>query len=156
MLAAMIEQSAVHMGSDGLTVRFPPGMEAVKRQVESRQSLALLREEAERVAGGRVRVRVELSADGAAVETAAPPASPAKARDGGASRPVPPEPAAPVQKPRATSDESGGLLEQARSKPGVQKLMDAFGAHVVEIRRHDGPTKRTSAGKEARPPEDVP
>jgi hypothetical protein len=156
MLAAMLEQSTVHMGSDELIVRFPPGMEAVKRQVETRQSLALLRQEAERVAGGRVQVRVELSADDAAAETTEPPATRIEARGDRAPRAVPPEPTAPAPPPRTTQDESGGLLEQAQSKPGVKKLMDAFGAHVVDIRRHDGPTKRKNAGKQARPPEDAP
>jgi DNA polymerase-3 subunit gamma/tau len=156
MLAAMLEQATLHMGSDELIVRFPPGMEAVKRQVETRQSLALLGQEAERVAGGRVRVRVELGADVRAAETVARPAERIDAGGGGAPRTDPVEPTVPVHVPPTTRDEPGGLLERARSKPGVKKLMDAFGAHVVDIRRHDGPAKRTSAGKRARSPEDAP
>lgn len=156
MLAAMLEQATLRMGSDGLIVRFPPGMEAVKRQVETRQSLALLGQEAERLAGGRVRVRVELGADVRAAETVAQPAERIEARGGGAPRTDPAEPTVPARVPPTTQDEPGGLLEQARSKPGVKKLMDAFGAHVVDIRRHDGPAKRISAGKRARPPEDAP
>ena len=59
--------------------------------------------------------------------------------------------------PRQVADgETDGLLDQARSEPGVQKLIDAFAAHVVEVRRHDEPARRPGPGRTTRPPEDTP
>jgi len=66
-----------------------------------------------------------------------------------------PAPQAPPTRPPARGGE--GLLDQARQEPGVRQLMDAFGAHVVNVRRHDdGPPKPRRAGRPARAPEDTP
>jgi DNA polymerase-3 subunit gamma/tau len=156
MFGAMIAQaSELRLTGGELIIRFPDSMEAVKRQVETGDSLQLLREQAERIAGGRVEIRVELSA---AIPTLdSPPAA------GGSKLPNA-EPAArvePAPEPAKgaaarTGSDTGGLLEQARNEPGVQKLIDAFGAHVVEIRRHDEPAKKPTSGRPARPAEDAP
>jgi DNA polymerase-3 subunit gamma/tau len=148
MIGAMIDQASELRLADGeLVVRFPDSMEAVKRQVEARESLQLLREQAERVAGSHVEIRIELSAT-----TPSPGALPDEPR----STPVRPDPVKRTVPPNPADGEAGGLLEQARSEPGVQKLIDAFGAHVVEIRRHDEPAKKKTPGRPARPPEDSP
>ena len=160
MIGAMIDQaSELRLTAGELIIRFPDSMEAVKRQVETRESLQLLREQAERVAGGRVEIRIELSA---ATPTPAPPPAGSKSKRSDTKRatPVEPAPASESAKrtapPKPAASDTGGLLEQARSEPGVQKLLDAFGAHVVEIRRHDEPAEKRTPGRPARPPEDTP
>ncbi len=66
--------------------------------------------------------------------------------------------AAPAPPASAGGGVAGQLLEKARGEPGVRKLIDAFGAHVVDIRQHDAPeTKKTTrAGDRVRHPEDAP
>jgi DNA polymerase-3 subunit gamma/tau len=137
MLAAVLEQARIRLSGDAAVIRFPPGMEAVKRQLESRESLELLGREARRIAGEGVEVRIEISG--------ADPAADADARPHGrgAARGTPRE-----SKP-------GGLVERARNEPGVRRLMDALGAHVVDVRRCDGPAQPTGAGRDAGPPEDA-
>jgi DNA polymerase-3 subunit gamma/tau len=142
MLAAMLEQSTLHLGHGELVIRFPAGMEAVKRQVESRQSLALLREQAQRLGGERMEVRVELGTDEEQATSGAPPVPSAATAGPGATTPAGTAP--------------DGLLDRARREPGVKKLIDAFGAQVVNIRRHDGPTRPARRGGQARPPEETP
>jgi len=149
MLAAMLEQAEVGLGDGALTIRFSSGMEAVKRQVETRQSLALLKQEAESLAGGPVTIRVTAS------EAVKPEASstPETSRPRAEPRPAGPESPAPS---RPAPERPGDLLEQARKQPGVQQLMDAFGAHVVDVRRAGRPAKPKRPAKKARPPEDAP
>lgn len=134
MLAAMLEQaSALDFRGEELVIGFSEAMGAIKRQVDTKESLSLIGREAERIAGHPLRVRVELGPAPAATAAAAP---------------------APVSKSSA-GGEVDGLLEEARREPGVQKLMDVFGAHVVGIQRPDAPDKnRTRRGRRARPPED--
>ena len=136
MVAAMLEQaSALHLRGGELVIGFSDTMEAVKRQVETKESLSLIGQEAERLSGRPVKVRVELGSAPAATAAAAPLPG-AKSSSGG---------------------DVDGLLEEARREPGVQKLMDAFGAHVVGIRRQSRPdTNKTRIGRRARPPEDSP
>ena len=116
-------------------IGFPDTMEAIQRQVETKDSLSLIGREAERLSGGPVKVRIE--------RQSTPPVTAA---------------AAPLPDAKSSSDgDVDGLLEVARQEPGVQKLMDAFGAHVVGIQRQDAPdTKKTRIGRRARPPEDSP
>ena len=103
--------------------------------METKESLSLIGQEAERLSGHPVKVRVELGPAPAATAAAAP---------------------APEAKSSAGGDVDG-LLEEARREPGVRKLMDAFGAHVVGIQRQDLPdTNKTRTGRRARPPEDSP
>jgi DNA polymerase-3 subunit gamma/tau len=152
MLGAMLAQSTLNIEEDELVVRFPAGMEALKRQVEARKSLDLLGEQAGRVTGRRVRVRVELeharSSLGRPASDGAPPAvDPGKMVPAAARRRPPSDP------DRKTPDR---LIDQASSEPGVKKLMDAFGAQVVNVRRHDSPAKPPRAGGQPRPPEDAP
>ncbi len=136
MVAAMLEQaSALHLRGEELVIGFSDTMEAVKRQVQSKESLALIGQEAERLSGRPVKVRVKLES-APAVTAAATPLPDAKSSPDG---------------------ETDGLLEKARREPGVQKLMDAFGAHVVGIERQDVPdTNKARIGRRAQPPEDSP
>ena len=136
MVAAVLEQaSALELRGEELVIGFSDTMEAVKRQVETKESLSLIGHEAERLSGRPVKVRIELGSAPAATAAAAP---------------------LPDRKSSANGA-SDGLLEEARREPGVQKLMDAFGAHVVGIQRPKPPdTKKTRAGRRARPPEDAP
>jgi DNA polymerase-3 subunit gamma/tau len=152
MLGAMLQQATVELRGDRLCVRFPPGMEAVKRQIETRQSVTLLRDEAEKLGHVRLEIRVELgdvaagaARDGKPAAMGTPPASEPEMD-------AAPDPA-PTTPRRAGSDDH--LLDQARQEPGIQKLLDAFGAHVVDIRRHDAPKPSPRVGGKARPPEDV-
>ncbi len=95
----------------------------------------MIGQEAERLSGRPVKVRVELQSVPAATAAAAPLPDSKSSSDGNVD----------------------GLLKEARREPGVQKLMDAFGAHVVGIQRQDLPdTNKTRVGRRARPPEDSP
>jgi DNA polymerase-3 subunit gamma/tau len=153
MLAAMLEQSTVEVSSGHWVIRFPAGLEAVKRQVEARQSLALLRREAERLAGGRVAIRVEVGAPEAAAPVTSPATTPRRESSPGA-----PE-AAPARRdpaPRPAREDPTGLLERAQSEPGIKKLMETFGAQVVDIRRCESPSKPRRPTRADRRPEDSP
>ncbi len=136
MVAAMLEQaSALHLRGEELVIGFSETMRAVKRQVETKESLSLISQAAERLSGRPVRVRVELGSAPAATAAAAPLPDAKSSSDG----------------------DVDGLLEEARREPGVQKLMDAFEAHVVGIQRQDLPdTNKTRMGRRARSPEDSP
>jgi len=156
MVGAILEQATLVLDAGELLIRIPAGMQAVKGQVESHQSLTLLRDEARRLTGKTVQVRVEVAKEEDA--TAVPPAEPKP-------KPTASTPAAPVEtapaKPRPATARPAepapdGLLDQARDEPGVRKLMDAFGAQVVKIRRHDESTKTTRTDAPTRQPEDAP
>jgi DNA polymerase-3 subunit gamma/tau len=153
MLAAMLEQSAVEVAGGCCVIRFPAGMEAVKRQVEARQSLTLLRREAERLAGGRVTIRVEVAGPEAVAPDAPPPTPPRHASSPAAPEAAP-APRDPAQRPARVGP--GDLLERARSEPGIRKLMETFGAQVVDIRRCERPSKPRRPSRPARGPEDSP
>jgi DNA polymerase-3 subunit gamma/tau len=127
MLAAILgEASAIDLSPEGLRVVVPSKMDAIKRQLEQKESLALLGQAAEKALGKRVPVRITLgdespqpAAATAPVSSPEPPAKTAKT--------------APAKKPRRRSTEHDGLLDEARQEPGVRKLLDSFGAQVVEI-----------------------
>jgi DNA polymerase-3 subunit gamma/tau len=126
MLAAMIEQATeVRLGEGRLVIVFPADLQALQRQVGSSESLALLRREVEGIAGSPVGVLVELA------PAAARPASAPTSRPSG---------------PAASTGPAADLLDQARRDPGVQQLLDVFGAQVVDIRRDDRPTPRRPGG----------
>jgi DNA polymerase-3 subunit gamma/tau len=156
MLGAMLEQAAVELHGDRLCVRFPPGMEAVKRQIETRQSVTLLRGEAEKLGHGRLEIRVELGEVEAGTPRNTAPGVTASEPEADSAPEPPSATPAPRTEPSASTPRRAkpddGLLDQAKSEPGVQKLLDAFGAHVVDIRRHDAPQP---VDGEARPSEDV-
>jgi hypothetical protein len=127
MLAAVLDQAAsVELDGNVLCVRFEAGMEALKRTLEQPESLELLRKEAA-PDGGRLEVRAEI-APGEPGRSTAPPA------------PKPPaasEPPASRSKVPATPEVSGSLLDRIREEPAVGKLLDAFGAQVVDVRPLD-------------------
>jgi DNA polymerase-3 subunit gamma/tau len=154
MLAAMLDQaSALTLAGGTLDVRFPDGMEAIRRQVEARDSLDLLAAEAARLTGSKVRISLAVEGAGTAEDH---PATPGQgAPTAGAATPraaaAPEAPAVPT-----LPADSAGLLEQARREPGVRKLMDVFGAHVVDIRRLGPADKPTRKRRTAPGPEDAP
>jgi len=156
MVGAILEQATLVLDAGELLIRIPAGMQAVKGQVESRQSLTLLRDEARRLTGETVQVRVEVAKEEDAI--AVPPAEPKP--EPTASTPAAPVETAPAKPQPATARPAepapDGLLDQARDEPGVRKLMDAFGAQVVKIRRHDESTKTTRTDAPTRQPEDAP
>jgi DNA polymerase-3 subunit gamma/tau len=156
LVGAILAQATLVLDAGELLIRIPAGMQAVKGQVESRQSLTLLRDEARRLTGETVEVRVEVAKEEEA--TAVPPAEPKPQPP--ASTPEAPVEPAPAKPPPATArpaePAADGLLDQARDEPGVRKLMDAFGAQVVKIRRHDESTKTTRTDAPTRQPEDAP
>jgi DNA polymerase-3 subunit gamma/tau len=154
MIGAMLDQASGMELVDGrLTIRFPRSMEACKKQIESRESLELLRTQAKRLTGGAVEIVAELvdeepaAATRPPVESAPPPPTTPEPHEA----PPPPEEKQPRHRPPGNADP---LLEQARDEPGVQKLIDAFGAHIIEIRSHDEPA-RASQAKTPRPPEET-
>ncbi len=145
MLGAMLAQAtSVRWDGRALVIGFPASMGAVKRQVEAPDCVALLRKEAARLLGAS-EVRVEVAEGPVATEPTAPPQTSAE-----------PKTAQGSARARDVPGESEGLLEQARAEPGIRRLMDAFAARVVDIRRHDAPAKRSVAGRNRRPPEDTP
>jgi len=129
MLAAILgEASAIDLTSAGLRVTVPSTMEAIKRQLEQKDSLTLLSRLAEQALGEKVPVRIELE-DAPRAPTPAASAGP---------DPLPDAPKAPERRgrergPKRRSPAQDGLLEEARQEPGVRKLLDTFGAQVVEI-----------------------
>jgi hypothetical protein len=118
-------------------------MEAVKRQLEQRESLALLEREVERLSGktGTVRIEVEAPSPATAVATPAP------RLHAQAPEPRAAEPRAPL---------SQGLIEEARGDAGVRSLLDTFGAQIVDIRRFELPGEPGDDGKGRTPAEEAP
>ena len=121
MVAAFLEEAAsMTWSQDRLTVSFTPTGAAFKKQLEQPDSLALLRTSAEQLTGRAIEVHVESAAAGASAPAVSVPAKRASAES-------------PPTKPRPQPSERGRLLEEARQSPGVAKLLDSFGAQVVEI-----------------------
>ena len=129
MLAAVLEQaSSVKLDGGVLRVRFEAGMEALKRTLEQADSLELLRKEAA-PDGGRLEVRAEIA-----------PGEPTRTEAPAAVRPTPKTPVAPRKQPPPPvegREVSGSLLDRIRAEPAVGKLLDAFGAQVVDVRPLD-------------------
>ena len=105
-------------------------MESLKRQLEQEESLQLLHRIAEQIAGAAVPVRIELG--GSAQHPAPPRAAAAAPLPAAESKPVPSRPSR-KRRPSQDSAPNDGLLNEARKEPGVRKLLDTFGAQVVEI-----------------------
>ena len=112
---------------------FTSASAVLKKQLEQQDGLSLLRKAAAQLAGKPIEVRIE-SVDGdasagaaatSAPQTADRSAPPAKTEAAGEK--------APPKKPQRQISEQGTLLDEARRSPGVAKLLDSFGAQVVEI-----------------------
>jgi len=151
MLGAMLEQaSGVEFGDSDLTLRFAEEMAAVRRQLEQRDSVELLQREASRIAGRKLRVGFEVGRAAPTVRNESTVSSPAAE-----TAPPAPQPASAPSTGTGPA-EARDLLEDARREPGVRMLLDAFGAHVVDIRRQERPEKQVKRGKAARPTEETP
>lgn len=123
MLGAVLEQaSSIALEAGVLRIRFEAGMDALKRTLAQPESLELLRSEAATASGGPVTVQIEVGSGSAARPEAA------------ATGPEPTSPGSPRFGGRAAT---GGLLDRIREEPGVGKLLDIFGAQVVDLRPLD-------------------
>jgi hypothetical protein len=109
-------------------------MEALKRTVEAPESLELLRTVAGDGKPLEIRVEIDVSAE-----------APRAAADG-PTGPLPATSRAPDPERQTRSSASTGkpvtesLLERIRREPGVEKLLDVFGAQVVDVGPLDAPT----------------
>jgi len=136
LLGAILDQAVgIALEEGAMRIRLRPDMEALRRQLELRDGLDALRAEAGAIAGRPVRVEIEL------IEPAGPsPAPPATgagpAREGRAGE-APAAPIAPARPARRTPLGGDRLVQEARSEPGVRKLLDTFAAQVLEVRKLD-------------------
>ena len=120
MVAAFLDEAAaITWSGDRLTVAFTKAGAAFKKLLEQKDSLSLLRTSAEQLTGKAIEVHIESVGAGASVPAAN---------------------VAATKAPEKTPSERGRLLEKARQSPGVAKLLDSFGAQVVEITPLDLPT----------------
>jgi DNA polymerase III gamma/tau subunit len=132
MVAAFLDlASTVTWSENRLTVAYAPSEAAVRKQLEQKDSLSLLRTSAAQLTGKTIEVKIEST--GSDARTAAVPAPKTDSRAApGPKRKKTRERSTP-QKRRAVSREQGLLLDEAKQSPGVAKLLDSFGAQVVEI-----------------------
>jgi DNA polymerase III gamma/tau subunit len=135
MTDAMLDAAKIHWDDEGIHVTFPAESDAVGRQMGRRETVELLERAARDAAGRKVAVLVSV-AEGKPKAAAVEPA-PAPARV--AAQPALAEPAEPPSLLAVPELDEDKLLENARSEPGIAKLLKEFGAHVVEIRRLDAP-----------------
>ncbi len=145
MVGAMLEQagSLTVVGSN-LRVRLPAGMDAVKRQLERKESRTLLEAQAEKLTGTKLQAYFELG--DVATEASKPAPTPS---------PTPSPAPVSTASPATGSTDEEGLLADVRKEPGVRSLLDVFGAHVVDIKPLD--RKQEPRAKPGPPsPEDQP
>jgi DNA polymerase-3 subunit gamma/tau len=144
MVGALLDEAAaIRWSEQALAVVYQPAGAAFKRQLEQRESLELLARCARELAGKQVEVRVESANDEpegvARKATGTPEASAARPKASAPPRAKTSRPAAKRRQGRRNrkegglAAESGTLLERARENEGVRKLLDSFGAQVVEI-----------------------
>ena len=110
----------------GLVIAFDQEHAAFADRLREPKTIDLLRQIAEKDSDGPVNIRIEVAGDD--------PAEPVQAPKPTVSRPAP-----------APRDE---LLQQARSDPGVKKLLREFGAQVVDIRPLESRTPETPTDAE--------
>jgi hypothetical protein len=136
LLAAILEQAVGIVPIEGaVRIRLRADMDALRRQLELRDGLDVLRREASALSGEPVRVEIEMlrdegeeEADGEEMPAAPEPALETPVRRTVAER--------PVRRPaRAGAD----IEREARREPGVAKLLDAFAAQVLEASKLDVP-----------------
>jgi DNA polymerase-3 subunit gamma/tau len=110
LLAGVLSRASSIRTEDGkILIAFTPGNETFKRQAESPEYLSALQDHARNTGGRQLEIRITMEGD--APETAAP------------------ETPAPGNR-----NNRQGLLETARSRPGVRRLLHEFGAHVMDVR----------------------
>ena len=146
MVGAMLDQaSGLDLDGDRLRVRFPEQLEPVKRQLERPDNLSLLKSQCERLTGRKLDVSIEVaegSPDPGPGPEATGPAQPTATVTADEKRTILDEGGTTRGAARATEDT---LLERARREPGVRKLLDAFGAQVVDIRPLEPSRERSGA-----------
>jgi hypothetical protein len=134
MVAAFLEQAAsVDWSGNRLTIAYDAGGAALKKQLEQKESLELLRTSAERLAGKSIEVQVVSVDAGGGPETPVTPAPETTARSAATPPPRKPQRKSAPPRQRRRTTEQGRLIDEARRNPGVAKLLDSFGAQVVEI-----------------------
>jgi hypothetical protein len=140
LVAAVLEQAdSVHWSDERLTVAFSSANAALRKQLEQQGSLSLLRTSAEELSGRKLEIRVESIEPDAEVRTARPEAAGTGHGDRRPTSKTKPDPSAPRKRPARQRSAQRLLIEEARRSPGVAKLLDSFGAQVVEITPLDIP-----------------
>jgi DNA polymerase-3 subunit gamma/tau len=129
MLGAILEQATrIELEGGVLAIELPAAIGALQRQLEEGEGRALIARLAQELSGAPVRVRVETARAESA--TAPPPTAPV------------------AEPPRLT-------LEKLRREPGVAKLLQTFGAQVVDIELFEIGPPRLDGGEAAGPPEEA-
>ena len=155
MVAAILEQAnEILLDGQALVISFDKEHSVVADRLRAAETVDLLRNIAEKVTGNPVNIRIESGpaepvadvrpVDAATASPATPDPVPVASPEPPATQAAPPaktppaavkpRPAAASRKEPQSSSERGRLIEQARSEPGVQKLLREFGAQVVDIR----------------------
>jgi DNA polymerase-3 subunit gamma/tau len=117
--AALSQAASVSVEGDVVRVVFStPNADAVASVLRSAKAQEFLKASAERLAGRPVAVAIEEAEANPAADGNEPAASPALPSGG-----------------RRTPGSRGGeLAERVRKEPGVKRLLDEFGAQIVEVR----------------------
>jgi DNA polymerase-3 subunit gamma/tau len=132
MIAAILEQAdEILLDGQALVISFDREHKVLGDRLREPQTVELLRTIAEKVAAGPVNIRIE---SGAAATPLSPPPAPVPDATKAAPATAKPTATTGAKKVTQSTSERGKLLEQARSEPGVQKLLREFGAQVVDIR----------------------
>jgi len=127
MIGAILEQARdILFDGQALVIAFDKEHAVFAERLRATETVELLRQTAEKIAGEPVNIRIE-AANGEKPAERPPPRVETVAPTPQASKQAAEKtPRAPVGR-----DE---LLEQARGEPGVKKLLREFGAQVVDIR----------------------
>lgn len=117
--AALSHAASVEIDGTTLRIRFEDGGRAVGEMLGAEATLGFLREAAAAAAGTSIAIRIDAAPVGA-------PSSPAPSSRGEREGREPPSP--------ADEDRGGSIAERARRDPGVKRLLEEFGAQIVEVR----------------------
>lgn len=117
--AALSHAASVEIDGTTLRIRFEDGGRAVGEMLGAEATLGFLREAAAAAAGTSIAIRIDAAPAGA-------PPSPAPSPRGERDRSEPPSPAG--------EDRGGSIAERVRRDPGVKRLLEEFGAQIVEVR----------------------
>lgn len=123
--AALSHAASVEIDGTTLRIRFEDGGRAVGEMLGAEATLGFLREAAAAAAGSRIEIRID-AAPGekspAPSSEGGPAPSPRAEREGG-------------ERPAQTGEDRGGsIAERVRRDPGVKRLLEEFGAQIVEVR----------------------
>jgi DNA polymerase-3 subunit gamma/tau len=146
MIGAILEQAdGVMLDGQALVLSYDPTHRVIADRLKETETLEFLRAEAARVVDGPVNIRIEIGGEGAAPAATTPAAQPAAPQPASARPPAEPTAAVTPRQPssmrapgeKLSPKEKSALIDQAKSEPGVQKLLREFGAQVVDIRPLD-------------------